>query len=202
MGLSKSLFLDDTVLNMIFSPTYHLPAAVVVLCALTLFFLPKNQRGKIVKWISPWLAELVGGRDSNSTTSPNDLPSEEKAPQNAPAPASYKDAFPPSTRERIYDAGKHLPREQREKLQNGPASEAEFSKNLIPFTADYRECGPSTYTPTEISVEEVEALGDFPDYAALGDVPLPEPYREFDITKAIPRPYRPFRWAYHQTMCE
>jgi len=30
---------------------------------------------------------------------------------------------------------------------------------------------------------------------------LPEPYGGFDPAKALPRPYRPFRWAYHQTMC-
>ena len=48
---------------------------------------------------------------------------------------------------------------------------------------------------------EVRALGDFPDYAKLSGVPLPQPYPECNIERAIPRPYRPFRWAYHQTMC-
>ena len=76
-----------------------------------------------------------------------------------------------------------------------------FRKGIIPFTANYRECGPSTYTPMEISIEEVKALGDFPDYAELSGVPLPEAYNVFNIGTAIPRPYRPLRWAYHQTMC-
>jgi hypothetical protein len=40
----------------------------------------------------------------------------------------------------------------------------------------------------------------FPDYAALTGVPAPDPYVGFDIKRAIPRPYRPFRWKYHQTM--
>ncbi|EPS44574.1 hypothetical protein H072_1437 [Dactylellina haptotyla CBS 200.50] len=51
------------------------------------------------------------------------------------------------------------------------------------------------YTPAEIA-----SLGRFPDYAALTGVPLPKPYHEFNIATAKPRPYRPFRWAYHQTM--
>ncbi|QIX00641.1 hypothetical protein AMS68_006158 [Peltaster fructicola] len=55
-------------------------------------------------------------------------------------------------------------------------------------------------TATGFTAEEVERLGDFPDYATLSGIPLPAPYREFDITKARPRPYRPLRWAYHQTM--
>ncbi|KAF3940015.1 hypothetical protein ABW19_dt0204581 [Dactylella cylindrospora] len=51
------------------------------------------------------------------------------------------------------------------------------------------------YTPAEIA-----SFGDFPDYASLTGVPLPDPYPEFNIATAKPRPYRPFRWAYHQTM--
>ncbi|EIW85389.1 hypothetical protein CONPUDRAFT_150201 [Coniophora puteana RWD-64-598 SS2] len=39
-----------------------------------------------------------------------------------------------------------------------------------------------------------------PDYAKLSGVPLPKPLPNFDYTKAKPRPYRPFRWEYHQTM--
>jgi hypothetical protein len=57
-------------------------------------------------------------------------------------------------------------------------------------------------TPCDFTVEDIEALGDFPDYATLSGIPLPEPYHDFDIKKAKPRPYRPFRWAYHQTMCK
>lgn len=41
---------------------------------------------------------------------------------------------------------------------------------------------------------------EFPDYFALSGVPLPQPVEEFDIDKAKPRPYRPFRWDYHQHM--
>jgi hypothetical protein len=45
-------------------------------------------------------------------------------------------------------------------------------------------------------------MGDFPAYDILSGIPLPEPYVNFDPAKAVPRPYRPFRWAYHQTMCK
>jgi hypothetical protein len=66
----------------------------------------------------------------------------------------------------------------------------------------------STSTPrnaelpnTTRTLAEIAAYGPFPDYASLSGVPLPKPYPEFDIARALPRPYRPFRWAYHQTMC-
>lgn len=50
------------------------------------------------------------------------------------------------------------------------------------------------------SDKEIETYGDFPDYATLSGVRLPDPYLEFNIEKALPRPYRPLRWSYHQTM--
>lgn len=53
---------------------------------------------------------------------------------------------------------------------------------------------------TTRSQEEIKSFGDFPDYAMLSGVRLPNVYPEFNIEKALPRPHRPFRWAYHQTM--
>lgn len=41
-----------------------------------------------------------------------------------------------------------------------------------------------------------------PDYFALCDIAPPTPLPDFNIDKAKPRPYRPFRWDYHQTMGE
>ncbi|KAL0577898.1 hypothetical protein V5O48_004093 [Marasmius crinis-equi] len=38
------------------------------------------------------------------------------------------------------------------------------------------------------------------DYFQLTGVPPPTPLPNFDINKAKPRPYRPFRWEYHQNM--
>lgn len=42
---------------------------------------------------------------------------------------------------------------------------------------------------------------EFTDYFELTGVPPPTPLPDFDIDNALPRPYRPFRWKYHQTMC-
>ncbi|KAL6238045.1 hypothetical protein BDW75DRAFT_237738 [Aspergillus navahoensis] len=80
-------------------------------------------------------------------------------------------------------------------------TETEVLRRPLPMTQDYRTCKEERYTPTGFSVAEVKALGDFPDYSALSGVPLPRAYGEkFDVDKALARPYRPFRWAYHQTM--
>src|SRR5690242_12370477 len=51
--------------------------------------------------------------------------------------------------------------------------------------------------------ESPEETGPSPtvDYFKLSGVPLPKPLHKFDLEKAKPRPYRPFRWQYHQTMC-
>jgi len=38
------------------------------------------------------------------------------------------------------------------------------------------------------------------DYFKLSGVPPPTPLVDFELEKARPRPYRPFRWEYHQTM--
>ncbi|KAF5009258.1 hypothetical protein FDECE_4551 [Fusarium decemcellulare] len=56
------------------------------------------------------------------------------------------------------------------------------------------------YTPTGFSTAEIRALGRFPDYSVLSGVPHPTPCPDFDIKRAVFRPFRPFRWAYHQTM--
>ena len=117
-----------------------------------------------------------------------------------PAP-DYKDAFPPSTSHMLPPAANSLPEARKAIFNSRKYSSDDLKKSIIPFDADYRQCGPSTHTPMGISLEEVEALGDFPDYATLSGVPLPEPRHNFDIAKAKARPYRPFRWAYHQTMC-
>lgn len=39
-----------------------------------------------------------------------------------------------------------------------------------------------------------------PDYAKLTGVPAPKPLPNFDLDTAKSRPYRPFRWEYHQNM--
>lgn len=58
------------------------------------------------------------------------------------------------------------------------------------------------FTSTSLLTQEIKALGRFPDYSVLSGVPHPTPAPSFDITKATFRPFRPFRWTYHQTMGE
>lgn len=126
------------------------------------------------------------------------LPPNEKL-SSSPA---YEEVFPPSRR--------HVLAELPDGALKGPGMSG---KDLGQQPPNYSKLTPDKATPTTekysdhvtatgFTVQEIERLGDFPDYAALSGVPAPEPYQDFDITKAVPRPYRPFRWAYHQTMCE
>lgn len=74
-------------------------------------------------------------------------------------------------------------------------------KRAVPSarTADWDQ--DDLYTPTGFSMQDIRALGRFPDYSVLTGVRYPSPYGpQFDINKAIFRPFRPFRWSYHQTM--
>ncbi|KAK6335834.1 hypothetical protein TWF730_003209 [Orbilia blumenaviensis] len=59
---------------------------------------------------------------------------------------------------------------------------------------------PSTYPLKSYTLPQITSIGRFPSYAALTGVPLPNAYPTFNISTAKPRPYRPFRWAYHHTM--
>lgn len=78
---------------------------------------------------------------------------------------------------------------------------AELRARQLPTTRTPDLARDGQLTPTGLAAEEVRALGPFPDYAALSGVPAPRPVGPgFDIAKAAFRPFRPFRWAYHQTM--
>ena len=136
-------------------------------------------------------------------SSPDLRNEESKPPRNSSFPEKkviegHKNALPPSTRDNLGNASASLAAAQSDYLRVDGVG---LRKSLMPFNADYRECGPSTYTVMGVSMEEIKELGDFPDYAALSEVPLPKPYTNFEIDKARSRPYRPFRWAYHQNMC-
>ena len=176
-------------------------AIAVVLSNMALLVLTKSQKEVLYARVSSWAPAVARGRRiSSANTPPRSLTPEKKVPNNAPPPAEYKDIFPPSSREALLKLAESLSTSQKKKIGVQEVNQEELAKNIIPFEADYRECGPSTYTPMEISMAEIKALGDFPDYSKLSGVPLPEAYKEFEIEKALPRPYRPFRWAYHQTM--
>ena len=91
---------------------------------------------------------------------------------------------------------------QQEALGDLKFDQQAFERSLLGFEEDYRTADDSKFVYSGFSVREVKALGDFPDYAAISEVPLPQAYEGFDIDRARPRPYRPLRWAYHQTMCK
>jgi len=91
-----------------------------------------------------------------------------------------------------------------------------FSCTVLCLAASYFFRCRHSRTAVQSSVEEPQAyptgfqpktkvernqLGLYPDYAELSGVPWPEAYVDFDPDRALPRPYRPFRWPYHQTMC-
>lgn len=137
----------------------------------------------------------------NSLVKSKELSTEEKKTVSPLPTIDYRHIFPPSCREALLKAAEKFPPARRQRILAGQIDQSEFRKEVMSMHADYRECGPSSCTPTGISVEEINALQDFPDYAELSGVPLPKPYEEFKIETALPRPYRPFRWVYHQTMC-
>ena len=173
--------------------------AICLLLSLICFLaLGKRQQDLLMSLIS---APRSGRRISSSKTPPRSFSPEKKVPNNVAPLVDFKDIFPPFRREALLMAGQHHTPEEKKKLQGDDLDEAVIKEGLIGWEANYRDCGLSKYTAMGISMEEINALGDFPDYAELSGVPLPEAYEEFTIKNALPRPYRPLRWAYHQTMC-
>ncbi|RDW72451.1 heme-dependent oxidative N-demethylase family protein [Aspergillus mulundensis] len=148
---------------------------------------------------APHLLNRLRGRKPPSRTSqtppPSLSPSSEKKPTSTTQPTDPATVLPPQRRHVL--SALPLPASYKYK----EVSETEVLRRPLPMTQDYRTCQEEAYTPTGFSVAEIKALGDFPDYAKLSGVPLPTAYgEEFDVDRALARPYRPFRWAYHQTM--
>ncbi|KAK4692819.1 hypothetical protein P7C71_g4458, partial [Lecanoromycetidae sp. Uapishka_2] len=176
----------------------------VLLSVISYLAQTKAQKAALRRHVSTFIPNITRGRrTSTSKTPPRSLTPEKKRPNNLPPPTVYKDIFPPSTRGNLPVWAKSWS-SLYAGLQRQPDSD-EVNRDLsqdivIPFETDYRTCSPETYTPMGISLAEVKSLGDFPDYAKLSGVPLPEAYKAFKIETAKARPYRPFRWAYHQTM--
>ncbi|KAL8688541.1 MAG: hypothetical protein Q9218_005579, partial [Villophora microphyllina] len=190
------------------SLSWHFAAATAIglLLSMASFLLMTETQRKVlykrIRNMSPLPAQ--DQQKSGSKTSPSPGTPEKKVPSNNPLPVEHKDIFPPWRRDTLWSAARSSLHAQKEQLHAATDGFVDtlFRDGLLPFTADYRTCTSpsSTYTPMGISLSEVAALGDFPNYAELSGVPLPKPYREFNIESALPRPYRPFRWAYHQTM--
>ena len=133
-------------------------------------------------------------RVSGAKTPPRSLSPDRK---NA---ANYADTFPPSRRFTL--AKTNLPTILGKSSEELVATNAVWTQQMVPWESSYLDAEDSQYTPCEFSIQDIKALGDFPDYSLLSGVPPTNPYPDFDINKAKPRPYRPFRWPYHQTMCK
>ncbi|KAL4808752.1 hypothetical protein BDV18DRAFT_89763 [Aspergillus unguis] len=141
------------------------------------------------------LQRLNGRRTSTSHTPPRSIsPEKEKSSTSTQkASADPVDVLPPQRRHVLASLNPPI-------TTSSQITENDVLDNILPMASDFRTPQESLHTPTGFSVSEIKALGDFPDYATLSGVPLPQSYEGFDIERALPRPYRPFRWAYHQTM--
>ncbi|KAJ5689177.1 hypothetical protein N7462_003569 [Penicillium macrosclerotiorum] len=158
--------------------------AATTFCSILYRFFPKALINRV---------NIRDRRNSIAKTPPRSLSPAKKQSNSAKPPINYDNALPPQRREALLQlTGSGIPCRE--------VDETDVHENILPMTADYRSSPDNLYTPTGFSVGEVRSLGDFPDYATLSGVPLPSAYPEHDIEKAKPRPYRPFRWAYHQTM--
>ena len=172
--------------------------AVAVVLTITGYFASSKRQRDIL--LQRFL--LRGRRASTATTPPRSLSPEKKVPNNGPPPTDYTDSFPPSQRGALEALVPSLLPIQRKKLIGHEVENSIFKQSIAPFEADFRQCNGTNFTATGFSIDEIKALGAFPDYAALSGVPLPAAYDGFALDKALARPYRPLRWAYHQTMCK
>jgi len=169
---------------------YNLAWLLLAAFLSTSTFLIITQRGKRNTVLQR--LHISRRRVSGAKTPPRSLsPDKKKA-------SDYLDTFPPSRRPALTSTGVAV---ISDKQDDGiVASPSDWMHHMVPWEMSYQAADDSSYTPCEFSIKDIKALGDFPDYSLLSGVPLPKPYAHFDIQKAKPRPYRPFRWPYHQTM--
>ena len=173
--------------------------ALFVASAVTILVFDNKQRHVVLQRF-----DIRRRRATGSLTPPRSLsPGKHALPSNnAPKGPDFSDVFPPNRREALC----HLPPD----AMHGPGKTANELSLLHP---DYSKRVPSEeawdfeklangVTATGFTLDEIKRLGDFPDYSALSGIPLPAEYVGFDVAKAKARPFRPLRWAYHQTMCE
>ncbi|KAL1888547.1 hypothetical protein Sste5346_009503 [Sporothrix stenoceras] len=75
-------------------------------------------------------------------------------------------------------------------------------RHALPPSGTFENTLDGDISATDISLPEIRHIvGTFPDYAVLSGVPHPQPCPSgFVLEKARFRPFRPFRWRYHQHM--
>ena len=139
----------------------------------------------------------------SSTTTRYGSTQKQIQPPNEESPRKqYCNAFPPSRRHFFSMLGPDTLQRLGKSVEDLGQDPPDYS-NQVPDKTCIEEHSWANYlTPTGFTIEEISRLGDFPDYSKLSGVPLPNPYPEFDIKLAKPRPYRPLRWPFHQTMCK
>ncbi|RYP75873.1 hypothetical protein DL771_002137 [Monosporascus sp. 5C6A] len=157
-------------------------------------FLALNKNGKDAR------LRRLGPRHKPARPSTPSIEEQASAKPLASSVSGFVSAFPPLRRDQLKKMKTSLPLSQQKALGDLLFDQKKFERSLLGFEEDYRAAQDSKFSYSGFSVREIRALGDFPDYASLSEVPLPRPYEDFEIDKAIPRPYRPLRWAYHQTM--
>lgn len=202
LSLVVSIPLIDTTAGrttwMMLSLLLLLLGALFIAIAIATLVLDGKQRNVVLQRF-----DIRRRRATGSLTPPRSLsPEKQGLPSNKPSSEpDFSNAFPPSRREALAD----LPPD----ALKGPGKSATQLSQTPP---DYTKRLPSEevwdadkfadhVTATGFSLEEIKRLGDFPDYATLSGVPLPRECEGFEISTAKARPYRPLRWAYHQTMC-
>lgn len=177
-----------------------------ILTSFAILIMNQRQRDTILHCIQFQRHRISGaGTPPRWFSAEKEIPSRvsEKGPALTNITSDCINSFPPSRRFVLHQLAGYASA-TNEEILIGPEPSIEFLLNdSLPTTRSYDlENNPLKYTPTGFSTAEIKAIGDFPSYDILSGVPLPKAYEGFDSTKAIPRPYRPFRWAYHQTMCE
>jgi len=173
-------------------------AVFVLISTITVLTLSKRQRDAVFSRL-----QIHRRRSSRASTPPLSFsPSKASSDTKKPLPPDYVKTFPPSRRSVLPELAGNASSPNQEMLLGEEPSTELLLNNPLPTTRSYDlENDIPKYTPTGFSTAEIKAMGDFPAYDILSGVPLPQPYSNFDPAKALPRPYRPFRWAYHQTMC-
>lgn len=161
------------------------------IAVIALLFLQQRRRAILLDPLPICRRRLSGDKKPPHSPSPNTTPNHLQGP-------NYVNTFPPSRRFTLAETNQAM---DWEVIPKGfTLTNPDWTKNQVPLEACYHQVDPFLFTPCQFSILEIKKLGNFPDYATLSGVPLPKPYLTFDIKTALPRPYRPLRWPYHQTM--
>lgn len=192
--------------SILLSNEWLLPlAAVISFASISVFAFSKTHRSALLNRLRIRRRRTSGASTPPRSFSPNlkslGTTDRKEPPQPSVLGSDFVKTFPPSRRSALLELTETASPSKQDILIGPEPTLEVLQKDALPTTYAYNlDHGATKYTPTGFSVAEIKALGDFPAYDILSGVPLPQPYQNFDPDKALPRPYRPFRWNYHQTM--